>query len=228
MAELPHWPHGLALPGGVPKPRRRAKGAAVLAWAPPKTKRIRAVLLIVANSDSKHFGEHLAVREVAAKHEMGIVYFRYPAHADLPKNPSSKTMDRLLDSVAAKTGIKEFSHAPWVTFGKSSVGKFPYYLAWAFPRRVVATISYHAEPATWPPATWARLGGETILHVSLNGEIARKKAGSGQSPGRQGPPTDAPVIRKATDVKQAERKNMFWVADRELAEAWLRLHARKF
>jgi len=170
LAELPHWPHGLALPDGVPKPKRRAKGAAILAWTPPKAKRVRAVLLIVANTDSKHFGEHPAVRKVAAKHEMGIVYFRYIAHADLPNDPRSKTMDRLLGALAAKTGITEFSHAPWITFGKSSMGKFPYYLAWVFPKRVVATISYHAETPTWPPASWAKPRGETVLHVSLNGE----------------------------------------------------------
>lgn len=59
-------------------------------------------------------------------------------------------------------------------------------------------------------------------------EMARKKATSNQSPGQQGPATDAPVIRRATDVKKGDRKNLFWVPDRELAEAWLRLHARKF
>jgi len=170
LAELPFWPHGLALPQGVPAPRKRAKGTAILAWAPPKARRIRAVLLIVANTDSKHFGEHAATRAVAARHEMGIVYLRYPAHADLPRSPESETMNRLLAAVARKTGIAEFRHAPWVTFGKSSMGKFPYYLAWAFPQRTVATISYHAETPTWPVDKWARLDGHTIPHVSLNGE----------------------------------------------------------
>jgi hypothetical protein len=32
------------------------------------------------------------------------------------------------------------------------------------------------------------------------------------------------LIRKAADVPEAERRRMFWVADREQAEAWLRLH----
>jgi len=170
LAEPPFWPYGMSLPTSVPQPKKRAKAAAILAWTPPKAKHIRAVLLIVANSDSKHFGEHAAVRKVAAKHEMGIVYLRYPAHSDLPKNPKSKTMNRLLNAVAHKTGIAEFRHAPWIAFGKSSMGKFPYYLAWAFPRRTIATISYHAETPTWPPDNWARTADNTILHVNLNGE----------------------------------------------------------
>ena len=33
------------------------------------------------------------------------------------------------------------------------------------------------------------------------------------------------LVRKATDVPEAERKKLFWVADREQAQAWLRLHA---
>jgi hypothetical protein len=32
------------------------------------------------------------------------------------------------------------------------------------------------------------------------------------------------LIRKATDVPAAERRNLFWVADRELVDAWLKLH----
>jgi len=38
-------------------------------------------------------------------------------------------------------------------------------------------------------------------------------------------PIDAPVFRKFADVPEKERADWFWVADRELAEAWFRLHA---
>lgn len=170
LAELPHWPYGLPVPEDVPPPKKPLKGAAMLAWVPAKARRIRAVLMIRQNTDSKHFGEHAAVRKVAEKHEMGIVYFRYYDQGVLSRNPDDPVIFRLLDAVANRTGIEQFRHAPWITFGKSSMGKFPYYLAWAFPNRTIATISYHAETPTWPPESWARLGGETILHVSLNGE----------------------------------------------------------
>jgi hypothetical protein len=33
-----------------------------------------------------------------------------------------------------------------------------------------------------------------------------------------------PLIRKAGEVPEAERKKMFWLADKELADAWLKLH----
>jgi len=170
LAELPHWPYGLPVPDNLPPPKKPVKGAAMLVWVPPQAERIRAVLMIRQNTDSKIFGEHAAVRKVAARHQMGIIYFRYYDHGALSRDPDDPVIFRLLDAVARKTGIEEFRHAPWITFGKSSVGKFPFYLAWAFPQRTIATISYHAETPTWPPESWARLGDETILHVSLNGE----------------------------------------------------------
>jgi len=170
LAELPHWPVGLGVPNGAPPPRRPLKNAAILAWVPPEAKRIRAVLLIRQNTDSKHFGEHAALRRVAAKHAMALVYLRYYPQERLARNPRDRVIFQILDSVADATGIVGFRHAPWITFGKSSMGKFPFYLAWAYPGRTIATISYHAETPTWPPEKWARVKGETILHVSLNGE----------------------------------------------------------
>jgi len=170
LAELPYWPVGLNVPENVPPPRKPPTSAAILAWVPPRAKRIRAVLLIRQNTDSKHFGEHAALRSVAARHEMAVVYLRYYPQELLAKNPRDRVIFQLLDSVAKATGIDEFRHAPWITFGKSSMGKFPYYLAWAFPDRTIATISYHAETPTWPPDAWANMKDETILHVSLNGE----------------------------------------------------------
>lgn len=170
LAELPHWPIGLDVPSGAPAPERSIKGAAILAWVPPKAKRIRAVLMIRQNTDSKHFGEHAALRRAAAKHEMAVVYLRYYPHLNLAKNPKDRLIFQILDALAKETGIVEFRNAPWITFGKSSVGKFTFYPAWAYPERTIATISYHAESPTWPPESWARIGGETILHVSLNGE----------------------------------------------------------
>jgi len=170
LAELPHWPIGIDVPSSAPPPRKPLKKAAILVWVPPHVKRIRAMLLIRQNTDSKHFGEHAALRRVGAKHEMAVVYLRYYPHEHLVKNPRDRVIFQILDSVAKETGIDEFRHAPWITFGKSSVGKFPFYLAWAFPQRTIATISYHAETPTWPPEAWAKVQDETILHVSLNGE----------------------------------------------------------
>jgi len=170
LAELPHWPIGLGVPEGAPAPKRPVKGGAILAWIPPKAERIRAVLLIRQNTDSKHFGEHVALRRVASRHEMAVVYLRYYPHLALAKNPRDRVLFQILDLLAKETGIREFRHAPWITFGKSSVGKFTFYPAWAYPERTIATISYHAETPTWPPEPWARIENDTILHVSLNGE----------------------------------------------------------
>jgi len=170
LAERPHWPVGLDVPKGAPPSPKNIKGAAILAWVPPKVTRIRALLMIRANTDSKHFGEHAALRRVAEKHEMAIIYLRYYQHLQLASNPRDKVIFQILDSVASATGIDEIRHAPWITFGKSSVGRFPFYLAWAYPERTIGTICYHAETPTWPPERWASVDKHTILHVNLNGE----------------------------------------------------------
>lgn len=164
LAEPPFWPLGLHLPKGpAPKPDKSGKiGAQVLVWAPPEARRLRALLIIPNNSDSKHFGEHARTREVAAKREMGVVYLR---NGDVPD------VQDVLDAVAEKTGIVEFKHAPWIVYGKSSRGMFPITMEWKHPKRTIAGISFHAETPTWPPGAGAALNNETILHVNANGEM---------------------------------------------------------
>lgn len=170
LAEMPHWPWGLNVPDTVPEKLRKGKGTPLLVWTPPKADRIRAVLFIVINSDSKHFGEHPKLRKVAAKHEMAIVYMRYRVHYELKKDGNHAITQHLLDAIAKETDIKEFRHAPWITFGKSASGRYPFRMGWLYPDRTIATINYHAETPTWPVPDWAKLDGQTILHVNVNGQ----------------------------------------------------------
>ncbi|MGD0896186.1 MAG: hypothetical protein ABR915_00035 [Thermoguttaceae bacterium] len=163
MAELPHWPYGFAtrqVPLGQPG-RDGVVKAPLLAWVPPGAKHIRALFIVPNNTDSMGVAMHPAVRAVAAKHEMAILYLR---------NGDEPDVQSILDFLAEKTGIAEFRHAPWIVLGKSSRGKFPIVMAWNHPKRTIASISYHAETPTWPPADSAKLAGETILHVNANGE----------------------------------------------------------
>ena len=161
------WPLELKMPPDIQaqidaekKPR-----VPILVWVAPGTEDVRSMLLVVDNSDSKIFSEDPDVREVAAKHDMAIVYFRWGVeqHRDRVQD--------IFDGIAEQTGMPGFRNAPWITFGKSSRGKFPYYMAWEFPDRTIATMSYHAETPTWPPAEWANLEDQSILHVSANGEL---------------------------------------------------------
>lgn len=170
LAEMPHWPWGLNVPDTVPEKLRKGKGAPLLVWTPPDAEKIRAVLFIVVNSDSKHFGEHPKLREVAANREMAIIYMRYRVHYELKDDGDHAITQHLLDAIAKETGIVEFRHAPWITFGKSASGKYPFHMGWLYPDRTIATINYHAETPTWPVADWAKLGDQTILHVNVNGD----------------------------------------------------------
>lgn len=175
-AEMPHWPVAFNFPETITKDWRRNNKpeAQVLVWTPPAAKRIRAAMLIPQNTDSKHVGEHDAVRRVAAKHEIGIIYLRHfdgsVVERTDPPEQAEKVFAALMELVAENTGIKEYRHAPWITFGKSSRGRFPFRTAWWFPQRVIASISYHGETPTWPMEKWSRVKDESIMHLALNGE----------------------------------------------------------
>lgn len=178
LAELPHWPVGMKLPSALtadwrPAKRKFASRAEVLVWTPPKAKRIRAVMLIPNNTDSKHVGEHAAVRDVAARCELAIVYLRrFDGKVIERSDPPTQAgqLQAALDAVAERTGIVEFRHAPWITFGKSSRGRFPFRATWQFPKRVIASISYHGETPTWPMESWSRVKDESVLHLAINGQ----------------------------------------------------------
>lgn len=181
LAELPLWPVGFKVPKDLverwAEPRSSAEmkkpDADVLVWTPPGAKGIRGILMFANNTDLVKIGEHKRVREIATKHDMAIIYWKRlsgqviervepPALADV-------TMTTLLDIAAKQTGQDDIRHAPWVTMGKSSRGRLPFWMAWWFPDRVVATIAYHAEAPTWPMPEWSKVKDQSVLHVSVNG-----------------------------------------------------------
>lgn len=174
-AQLPHWPIGLRLPDPmvVRKPSKTPPRADVLVWIPPSAGGIRAVMLVPENTDSRHFAEHGPFREMAARHGLAVVYFRgvFDTGIEKPDGPSDPTrIQGLLDHLAATTGAQDLRHAPWVTFGKSSRGKFPFRLAWLYPERTIASVTYHGETPTWPPGPEARLEASSVLQVNVNGQ----------------------------------------------------------
>ena len=180
LAELPHWPAGFKLPEGLTvgwKRRERmlkSPTAHVLVWTPPSARRIRAALLIPNNTDSKIVAEHATVRKVAAKHKIGIVYLRNLDGSVVERTDPPESADKIfaavLDLVARKTGVAEYRYAPWITFGKSSRGRFPFRATWWFPKRVIASVSYHGETPTWPMESWSRVKNESVLHLAINGQ----------------------------------------------------------
>lgn len=171
-----HWPHAWQLPAPLGAEERRAdhKNADIMVWVPEGAKRIRALVIIPNNTDSKDWSEHPALREVLTRHETAILYMRRfdtGIEAMDTREPDRERMPSLLKDSAARLGIPEIEHAPWITFGKSSRGKFPFRMAWTWPERTIATISYHAETPAWPLPEWAEPAKEhSILHVNANGE----------------------------------------------------------
>lgn len=153
------WTYGFAWP--KPTDDAPPMRAGILVWTAPDAKRIRSMLVIPNNSDSKMFGMHAALRNVAAKHEMAVVFLRA---GNFPE------IQQILDMVADGTGIVEFRHAPWIPFGKSSRGDFAHNMMWLHPKRTIAGINYHGAVPPWPPQVATKLEEETILYCNANGE----------------------------------------------------------
>ena len=152
FAELPHWPIGFIPPclEASAKPSREGKyRGLVLAWIPPKAKRLRSVFIIPNNTDSKHIGEHKPIKKVAEKHEMAIIYLRGGGKAEKP-----------VSGIVAVAPDKKYK----------------------------------------PP--------EGVPVVALEKD-------------------KIPPIKPVADVPEAERKNYFWVADKEQAQAWFKVHTAK-
>lgn len=181
LAELPNWPIGLRLADelvGEKTAVRKNRPADVLIWLPPDAKRIRAMMIVPNNSDSKVYHEHALTRKVAAKHEAAIVYLRafYTGieyhHAKPTETPPAApdNIAKLMEVLAKETGIVEFRHAPWITFGKSSRGEFPFRMGWLWPERTIAGITFHGESPTWPIPKYARPQSESILYVAAIGQ----------------------------------------------------------
>ena len=181
LAELPAWPIGLRLSDemvGERAARRKDRPVDVLIWTPPGARRIRSMMLVPNNTDSKDFHQHAALRKVAARHEVGIVYLRafytgIEYHHKKPVETPPAAPDnilKLLEIVVRATGMAEFRHAPWITFGKSSRGEFPFRMGWLYPERTIAGITYHGETPTWPIPQYAAKQDQTILYVCANGQ----------------------------------------------------------
>lgn len=173
------WPIGFKLPKEMVTGWKKAdriinsNSANVLVWTPPKAKHLRALFLISPNTDSKNIGMHEPLRQVCAEQDVGIVYLRHIDGSIVersdPPEQAKAFFDRVMSMVAERSGFPEAAHAPWITLGKSSRGRFPFRTTWWFPERVVASISYHGETPTWPMADWSKAGDENVLHVAING-----------------------------------------------------------
>jgi hypothetical protein len=181
-AEMPLWPIGLRLPDAllteraIKQPNRKAD---VLVWVPDGARHIRAMILVPENTDSKHFLEHEPLRQVASRHAVALVYMRgfhtgieYQRSKPTETPPAApENILELLDLLATETGIAEFRHAPWISFGKSSRGEFPFRIGWNYPERTIAAVTYHGEGPTWPIPPYAKPQDQSILYVAANGEV---------------------------------------------------------
>ena len=171
------WPVRIMLPAAMTagwKPVKGATNGDVCVWTAPGASHIRAMLLVPNNTDSKNFAEYDGLRAVAVKRELGLVYLRrFDAQVFEFTDPPADAgaLQAVLDLVAERTGIREFRVAPWITFGKSSRGRFPYRLAWLYPERTIACLTYHGETPVWPLPGWARPQDQSVLHLSINGEL---------------------------------------------------------
>ena len=176
--EPPHWPIGVPFPGQTkPEPGKKRIPPPMVTdayvWVPKGMKHLRAALVIVPDQGSKQFGQHPAVRKLAEKHEMGILYLlNYQEKRDPGRIAS------ILAEVAKYTRIREFRYVPWILLNGPNNANFALSVAAKQPNRTVATIGYHAPAPSWPRQSWAP--NSPVLHVNVNGEFDDSSAWSWQ------------------------------------------------
>lgn len=143
-------------------------------WLPGGTEaeHVRAVIVVPDNTDSYQFATYGNLKAMCVDHDIAILYMRkcdFLSNDDLVMTDTVKIFD-IFDTLALVSGVNDLRHAPWITFGKSSQGKFPFFFIYQYPERVVAGITYHGQAPYYPELDWAKDIDMPIPYIAAVGE----------------------------------------------------------
>lgn len=118
-------------------------------WVPPACKRVRAVVIGQHNMQEEPILEHPTFRkemaalcfgEIWVTPAMGSNHFRFDKGAGV-------MLDRLMRTLAERSGYSELARAPLVPIGHSAMASFGWDMAAWDPKRVLAVVS---SSGMWP------------------------------------------------------------------------------
>ncbi len=144
-------------------------------WLPKgtsSTQRLRALIVVPDNTDSYQFATYSNLKSMCIDHDIGILYMRkcdFLSNDDLVMTDTVKIFN-ILNALATLSGVDDLRHVPWITFGKSSQGKFPFFFIYQYPERVVAGITYHGQAPFYPELDWAKDITMPIPYIAAVGQ----------------------------------------------------------
>lgn len=105
-------------------------------WIPPKCKRVRGVIISLANLLERRWLEDPVIRQTAAQEGLGIIWVG-PADRSIKKDPvftadmnkgAGELLEKMLKDFANISGYKEIEFAPIISMGHSANGQFAWHL----------------------------------------------------------------------------------------------------
>ncbi len=114
-------------------------------YIPPKTAKLRGLVLGMFNMLELPIMEHQAFRETLQKLDYGCVWIAptpFGANFDFNNPEQGKVMDALFADLAEKSGYGEIKNIPFIGIGHSAMAAFPWQMAMWKPERAICGISY--------------------------------------------------------------------------------------
>ncbi|MDC7693696.1 hypothetical protein PQU94_05305 [Asticcacaulis sp. DXS10W] len=124
-------------------------------WTPPRSKRLRGLIMGQTIVIEKALLEDPAIRAMAAREDFGLIWFnRNWGNRYVYSEPrrDDRVVQGALDALAALSGFEELTWVPWVTIGHSASQAFAFNPAYQNPDRVLCIISAKAglgRPPEW-------------------------------------------------------------------------------
>lgn len=154
----------------VPVNIKDAESRAFL-WIPPNCKHVRGLIFASQVILEKKFCDDVFIRTACEKEGLGIVIvFRSPLTFFNYKDGADKTLQKILDDLAAISGYDEVASAPLLTIGHSGAAIGAWNIAYWNPKRVIAILTLHAAASVNPPEYDSKSRVEGIPVMAVSGE----------------------------------------------------------
>ena len=142
--------------------RNQTKSSTAYLWVPPSCRQLSGVIIMSQNVLEQWLAEHPLFRQACTKARLAILWSCPGFFADGPThNPelNLRTLQQLLDSLAAQSGYQELKRIPWLPVGHSGTNNLVGMLVQTVPHKLIAAIKMKGGPGF----------GNTTVPVMCNG-----------------------------------------------------------
>ena len=117
-----------------------------LLWVPPSCESLNAIIISQQNMSEETLFENMMFRAEMEKAGVALLWITPGIDQKWEINSESqKSLDKLLDNLASKSGYNELRYTPVIPLGHSAMATFPWNYTIANPDRTLAVISLHGD-----------------------------------------------------------------------------------